>query len=863
MKNYSKKSCLVFLIAMMSQCVLAQEKQGNIVEYFGKEKVEEINEGSVRHIFKKGLILKMRSFGFNSSSTPKNPVYFKFLLENDLEIKEGARFLTDVSGNQLSWEKIEVGETNEFKDSALRSGYLYLEYNASKATNVVFEASGHTMILINSLPHEGDHYDFGYSLIPLRLKKGKNTFVLQGGRFPRIRARLLDPTNSISFTKRDMTMPDVLKEENENLWGGIRVMNINQSWFKGGSITCEAGSKTISTPIPSIAPMNVRKVPFKIPVQSNLHDKKITYTLILTDSKGKVLHTEEISLNVKSKYDHHKQTFISTIDGSVQYYSIAPSSNKEIENPALFFSVHGAGVEAVNQARAYKKKDWGHVVAPTNRRPYGFAWEDWGRLDALEVFNHAQKLLKTDPKRTYLTGHSMGGHGTWYLGATYPDRWAAIAPCAGYPERDSYVKRLRERIKKITDEELAQFGMTKKRIEQMIAASTLTEPIDVMLDSIIGRAGNPTRTLELKRNYLHYGVYILHGEKDTVVPTYIAREMRETLGKFHNDFTYYEYPNGSHWYGDHSMDWPPIFDHFKFRSIKPPNEIDKIEFHTASPGVSSSSHFIGILQQEIPLEISSLHFIRDSISRLTTVNAKTISIDLQKMGNTSGSIRVDDQEIILSSNSEPLYLKKEGENWIATEKPSAKEKGPHRNGGFKDAFRNNMVLVYATKGSKQENEWYYHRALFDAEKFYYRANGNVELIKDTEFFPSEFADQNVIVYGNSDNNAAWKYLLTSCPLQVSDEKITLGQRSLDGAQWGTYFIYPRQDSDHASIGVVSATGIEGMKSAYGNYYIENSTPFPDVLIFNDAVIKDGISGVECSGFFGNDWSVEEGDFVWR
>lgn len=32
----------------------------------------------------------------------------------------------------------------------------------------------------------------------------------------------------------------------------------------------------------------------------------------------------------------------------------------------------------------------------------------------------------------------MGGHGTWYLGATYPGKWAAIAPSAGYPTLAAY-----------------------------------------------------------------------------------------------------------------------------------------------------------------------------------------------------------------------------------------------------------------------------------------------------------------------------------------------------------------------------------------------------------------------------------------
>lgn len=863
MQNILIKFLQFSFLLIYSLSGFAQNKQGNIVEYFGKEKVEEIHEGKTIHIFRDGLLLKMRNFTFNSGSTPKKPVFSKFLLENPGEIHEGQEFVNDMTGEPSSWEKITSGEKNEFLNKGLRSGYLYLEYNADKAINVLFEASGHTMVLINGLPHEGDHYDYGWNLIPIQLKKGKNVFVLEGGRFPKMRARLLGPEKSISFTKRDLTLPDILKEESENLLGAIRVMNIDHRWFKGGSITCDADGKTLSSSIPNISPMNIRKVPFQIPIPTSLTEKKIKYILYLKDKHGKLLATDTIEINIKSKYDHHKRTFLSGIDGSVQYYSIAPSSNKDLKNPALFFSVHGASVEAVNQANAYKKKDWGHLVAPTNRRPFGFAWEDWGRLDALEVLNHAEQLLKTDPQRTYLTGHSMGGHGTWYLGATYPDRWAAIAPCAGYPDLLVYRDSFSKRIETLGDQELVRFGVTKAQLEKMFAMSTLTDQSDIMLDSIIRRAGNPSRTLKLMRNYLHYGVYILHGEKDTVVPTFIARNMRERLGKFHPDFAYYEYPNGSHWYGNHSLDWPPIFDFFKFRSIKPPNEIKKIEFLTASPGVSASSHFVSILQQKIPFEISSFNFARDSISNITTKNVRAISIDIHKMGNKAGTIMVDEQEIVIDENSSNLFLGKKNGKWEVTEKPSPKEKGPHRNGGFKDAFRNNMVLVYATKGSKQEKEWYYHRALFDAEKFWYRANGNIEIIKDTDFSLEKYADRNVIIYGNRDNNDAWKVLLNQSPLQVSNGKLMMGDQLLEGSQWGAYFIYPRQDSDVASIGVITATGMEGMKAAYANHYLVNGTTFPDVMIFSDGVLNDGISGVKCAGFFGNDWSVEKGDFIWR
>jgi hypothetical protein len=54
-----------------------------------------------------------------------------------------------------------------------------------------------------------------------------------------------------------------------------------------------------------------------------------------------------------------------------------------------------------------------------------------------------------------------------------------------------------------------------------------------------------------------------------------------------------------------------------------------------------------------------------------------------------------------------------------------------------------------------------------------------------------------------------------------------------------------------------------MKAAFSNNYFVNGTAVPDVTIFDNSVVSNGISGVQCAGFFGNDWSVENGDFAWR
>ena len=68
------------------------------------------------------------------------------------------------------------------------------------------------------------------------------------------------------------------------------------------------------------------------------------------------------------------------------------------------------------------------VVSP--QLPLGETWNDKGALiNALIDWIEAEYTI--DPQRVYLTGFSMGGYGTWALGLSSPDRFAALVPVAG------------------------------------------------------------------------------------------------------------------------------------------------------------------------------------------------------------------------------------------------------------------------------------------------------------------------------------------------------------------------------------------------------------------------------------------------
>src|SRR6266446_862198 len=51
---------------------------------------------------------------------------------------------------------------------------------------------------------------------------------------------------------------------------------------------------------------------------------------------------------------------------------------------------------------------------------------------AVEQQKQTMREFHVDPSRVYLTGLSMGGHGTWYIAYRHAELFAAIVPICGW-----------------------------------------------------------------------------------------------------------------------------------------------------------------------------------------------------------------------------------------------------------------------------------------------------------------------------------------------------------------------------------------------------------------------------------------------
>ena len=110
-------------------------------------------------------------------------------------------------------------------------------------------------------------------------------------------------------------------------------------------------------------------------------------------------------------------------------------ANSDRRWPLILF-LHGAGERGSNpwlitkygppKMVAHDKKFPFILVSP--QCPPG---KIWSNDLLLALLDDVTKKYAVDTRRIYLTGISMGGFGTWSLGLSHPEKFAAIAPICG------------------------------------------------------------------------------------------------------------------------------------------------------------------------------------------------------------------------------------------------------------------------------------------------------------------------------------------------------------------------------------------------------------------------------------------------
>lgn len=740
-------------------------------------------------------------------------------------VKTGTVDVTD-------WKPAEAEKDGTYRGDAFASGYAMAFVDSPADQKVFLEARGHAMVFVNGEPRVGDPYSYGYVSLPIRLHKGRNELLFATGR-GELNIKFEPIKRDVSVDLRDLTIGDAIPNNAEIGYAGIVVRNATDEPL----ILQPEPSNPIRRPPPpvptAIGPMSTRKLAVPTVRRDGKYFAKIKFV------RNRAIEVE-LPVTTRKTGEPYKQTFVSDIDGSVQYYAVNPCKDPT-KATALIMSLHGASVEALGQAQAYGQKDWADIVCPTNRRPFGFDWEDVGRKDFDEVLEKAGIMIwnpfSQRAKALLLTGHSMGGHGTWNIAAHYANTFDAIAPCAGWVSFFSY-------------------------------AGGVKWPETDAVGSILNRASSPSDTLLLKANFSNLPIFMVHGDADDNVPVTEARTMLSALTGISPEVKLYEEPGAGHWWdkdpapGADSVDYAPMMNWLRSKSSRIGQPATSWQVSCVNPSLLPGHNSIQIDQQIEPLKLSQVKASIDDQGTVTYITKNVARFRVEPSQIAQKRAIIDGQEVQCGRGR---YVRR-GTDWsLASVNFDApmRSKNPYRCGPFKEIFASRVIFVYATGGKQDENQWAKEKARYDAEQFWYRGNASVDVISDLEYLSRDFGARNVLLYGNADSNKAWPKLLGSSPIQVRNGIVKVGDRELKRTDLVAFFIRPGLDSLTGMVAAVAPTGMVGARLSIRQPLFSAGAGYPDWLILAPEMLKDGLKGIPGAGFFGNDWEVSWKNSAWR
>ena len=252
------------------------------------------------------------------------------------EPREGDTLGPDDRQRTQTWSRVEAGADGFIQNRALSGGYLFAVVNADRPRTMILDAAGYYVVRVNGEPRGGEKYGTDWVRHPVRLAKGRNTFLFQGER-GRIRARLFDPPAPVFLTDSDATLPDLVLDEAGPWWVGLRLVNASDAQIDGIEIRYKSYDRDVTATIDAIVPpMMTRKIAIPLRISAPLSDGPVPFEMrarARAGAKMMDLPPFKIDLKVVSATAHHARTFVSEIDGSVQYYGVVPPSPSASRQP--------------------------------------------------------------------------------------------------------------------------------------------------------------------------------------------------------------------------------------------------------------------------------------------------------------------------------------------------------------------------------------------------------------------------------------------------------------------------------------------------------------------------------------------------
>jgi poly(3-hydroxybutyrate) depolymerase len=436
-------------------------------------------------------------------------------------------------------------------------------------------------------------------------------------------------------------------------------------------------------------------------------------------------------------------TFHSDVDDTEQPYAIyIPKNYSPKKTYPLVVMLHGAGSNhrlalkrvfgksnnlGENDVEASlvfpKFKDVPYIVISPNARGT-MGYQGVAEKDVWDMIADVKSKFLIDENRTYLTGLSMGGGGTMWIGLTRPDFWAAIAPVCPAP---------------------------------------------------------PANTISYLPNVNGMPVHFFQGSDDPAVKAENTRKWVDDFKKAGAQVSYIEYPGVKHDSWVNAYKNTSIFDWFenKKRNIYP----DKVVFQTEQLKYSKA-YWVSLVDIE-PNKLAKIEadFSTKNSLKINTQNINAFKVDILNHPKFSKKgqfmLVIDGQSLPVYTLNNDQVLLKTDKKWAVARKPDyTNVKNQITEGPMTEIGADRHIYVYGTAGNPSKEELESRKKIAEeaANWSAYRGDflGRVmvfpRVLSDVEVRKNDFERSSLVLFGDVKTNTIIQKYATDLPLQLKESK---------------------------------------------------------------------------------------------
>ncbi|PLK46350.1 alpha/beta hydrolase-fold protein [Emticicia sp. TH156] len=472
-------------------------------------------------------------------------------------------------------------------------------------------------------------------------------------------------------------------------------------------------------------------------------------------------------------------------------------SNHRLALRRVFGKSNAEGESDVEASRYFPEwKDVNYIVISAYARGT-MGYQGVAEKDVMDMLADAKKRFSIDENRTYLTGLSMGGGGTMWIGLSYPDIWAAIAPVCPAP---------------------------------------------------------PAGTLEMAPNALNYPVYFFQGDQDPAVKVDSTRKWVQRFKDVGAQVEYTEYPGVKHNSWENAYKDEFIFSWFSQFKRNPFPE--RVRFATSQ--YKHNKAYWVVFDEFTPGTTASIDAQFTAKNKLEITTKGLLSFTLKLDGHPSFKSKlplelVINGQAIKAETGSGVTLTQNNNTWaVNTSGTFASAKKPGAEGPMTEAIADRHIYVYGTGGSPSADEL--NRRRTEAQKAMewsvYRGDfiGRVmvfpRLLSDKEVRPSDIESSNLILFGTKETNSLIDKFSDKLPVQLN----------ASATDYGLAYVFPV-----GARYVLVNSGLPWWTlSENPNAMSRQNSPMPmnNIARFQDFVLFKGtVNNVIAGGRFNNDWTL--------